>query len=175
MDHSQMPSMQRLQSSGEEFDAIFLAEMIEHHQGALEMSKQYLPEGKRAPLREAAERIIADQRREITQMTAWNTAWTGKAPDPELRQLMKADMASMQSAFTRECRTDCDRAFLIHMKMHHQMAVDMAKLAQERAGRPELKKLATGITASQTEEMEQFEMWLKKWYPDAAGSAAIGP
>ena len=172
MDHSQMPSMVRLgEATGAAFDAAFLSEMIEHHQGALEMSEKYLPEGKRAELKAVAKKIIADQKKEIAQMTAWTQKWSGKEPDPELRQLMKRDMASMKTAFESECKTDCDRAFLTHMKMHHQMAVDMAKMAQEKAAHPELKELASKVIESQSKEMEQFDGWMKEWYPDA-GTAA---
>jgi uncharacterized protein (DUF305 family) len=175
MDHSQMPSMARLQeASGEAFDAAFLSEMIEHHQGALEMSEKYLPEGKRAGVKDTAKKIIADQQKEIAQMTAWTKEWTGKQPDPELRQLMKTDMASMMTAFERECRADCDRAFLTHMKMHHQMAVAMAKMAQEKATHPQLKDLAGKIIESQSREMEQFGAWLKEWYPEAASTPPAG-
>ena len=170
--HAQMPSMVRLQeASGEAFDTAFLSEMIEHHQGALEMSEKALPELKRAELKEMAQKIIADQKKEIEQMTAWTKEWSGKEPDPELRQLMKTDMAPMMSAFENDCRTDCDRAFLTHMTMHHQMAVDMAKMAQEKATRPELKELAGKMAETQAREIEQFSTWLKEWYPGAPTAA----
>lgn len=166
MDHAGMPSMARLHElSGAAFDAAFASEMIEHHQGAVEMSEEALKSAPRDEVKVAARKIIADQEKEIALMTAWVKEWTGKAPDPELREVMKRDMASMMTAFTTECRTDCDRAFLTHMKTHHQMAVDMAQMATDKAQEPELKKLAAGIIESQSKEIEQFDAWLRAWYP----------
>lgn len=73
-------------------------------------------------------------------MISWTKEWTGKEPDPVLRQLMKADMQSMMSALETECRTDCDRAFLTRMRMHHQHGEDGAGEGEpsrtEGAGRP---------------------------------------
>ena len=165
MDHDSMPSMARLEElAGADFDAAFAAEMIEHHQGAVEMSEEALKSATRNEVKQVARKIIADQEKEIAQMTGWVKEWTGKAPDPELRQLMKADMASMMSTFQAECATDCDLAFLTHMKTHHQMAVDMAEMVADKGADPDLKKLAVSIVASQSREIDQFDAWLKEWY-----------
>lgn len=167
--HVEMPSMVKLQElSGTAFDATFASEMIEHHQGAVEMSEEALKAAKRDEVKEAARQIIEDQQKEIGQMSAWVKEWTDQEPDPELRRLMKTDMEPMMSRFTEECRADCDRAFLTHMKAHHQMAVEMAKLAAAKAEHAELKELANRIVESQSREIEQFDTWLKEWYGEAA-------
>lgn len=153
--------MIRLQElNGEAFDIAFLSAMIEHHQGALEMSESYLPEGKRSEVAAAAKKIIADQKKEIAQMTGWAKEWSGEAPQPEMRRMMKDELAPMMAAFERDCRADCDRAYLSHMKAHHETAIDMAEMAQEKAARPELKALAARIIHSQSEEIQQFDRWL---------------
>lgn len=163
MGHGSMPSMVRLQElSGRDFDVAFASEMIEHHQGAVEMSQEALKSAQRAEVKEAARKIIADQEKEITQMTAWVKEWSGQEPDPELRQLMKTDMEPMMTAFRADCQSDCDRAFLTHMKAHHQMAIDMAQMAAAKAEHPELKELATRIIETQGQEMREFDDLLRE-------------
>lgn len=52
-------------------DRDFAAMMTPHHQGAIDMARIYLREGKDPELRGMAEKIIADQEREIGEFNAW--------------------------------------------------------------------------------------------------------
>ena len=47
------------------------------------------------------------------------------------------------------------------MKMHHEGALDMAKMELASGKSPELKKIAKEIFASQTKEIARFDKWLK--------------
>jgi uncharacterized protein (DUF305 family) len=156
-----MPSMTRLEAaSGKTFEVAFLSEMIEHHGGAVRMAEQAAPKLRRPPVKRAARKIAAAQKKEIAQMTAWLKAWYGRKPDPGLRAAMKADMAPMMAAFQQECVADCDRAFLTHMKPHHQMAIDMAQLALKKSVHPQLRRMARQIMTAQAKEIAQFNAWL---------------
>jgi len=44
---------------------------------------------------------------------------------------------------------------------HHQQAVEMAELAADRAGSPELKDLAHRIRAAQDPEIESMTAWME--------------
>lgn len=60
------------------------------------------------------------------------------------------------------------------MIVHHQGAVDMAKLAKTNTKRPELLKLADDIIKAQNTEIEQMTRWLANWHnakPIASGGA----
>lgn len=45
--------------------------MLPHHQGAIDMARIYLRDGKDPEIRRIAEKIITDQEREIAEFNAW--------------------------------------------------------------------------------------------------------
>jgi uncharacterized protein (DUF305 family) len=47
---------------------------------------------------------------------------------------------------------------------HHEGAVVMAKDALNKSKRPEIKKLAQEILASQNAEIKQMQQWKQAWY-----------
>jgi uncharacterized protein (DUF305 family) len=59
---------------------------------------------------------------------------------------------------------DIDRAFIDVMVPHHQSAVEMAKLALERAEHDELRRLASDIIAAQEREIAQMREWRREWF-----------
>lgn len=61
--------------TGDAFDKEFLAEMIVHHQGAVEMAKAVLAKSDRPELIKLANDIISAQNKEIGMMQEWQNAW----------------------------------------------------------------------------------------------------
>lgn len=57
-----------------------------------------------------------------------------------------------------------DLQFLDTMAMHHEGAVEMAKMVENRTQNAELKKFAAQIIADQNKEIEQMKSWREKWY-----------
>lgn len=64
--------------TGDDFDQAFLAEMIVHHEGAVQMAEAARQNAKHQELKDMAEDIISAQTAEITQMRAWQQAWYGQ-------------------------------------------------------------------------------------------------
>ena len=69
-DQKMMSGMSSVQYTGDA-DRDFVAHMIPHHQGAVEMAKVELKYGKDAKLRKLAKDIIAAQDKEIAFMKQW--------------------------------------------------------------------------------------------------------
>ncbi|WP_348257839.1 DUF305 domain-containing protein [Trichocoleus sp. DQ-A2] len=57
--------------------------------------------------------------------------------------------------------------FIDAMSVHHQGAVMMAKEAQQKSKRPEIKQLADNIIQDQNKEINQMTQWRQAWYPQA--------
>ena len=78
-DHMGM-SMDEMASSlknktGDDFDKAFLAEMIDHHQGAIDMAKLAKANAKHDEIKKLANDILAAQSQEIDQMQTWQGDW----------------------------------------------------------------------------------------------------
>lgn len=155
--------------SGAAFEVAFMQEMIIHHEMAVEMAKVAQERATRAELKTMAESIIAEQGKEIDQMTAWLRDWHGAQRTPmdhAMMQEMDREMAALKAA----SGDDFDRKFAEAMIVHHQSAIDMARLVADRAERDELKALALGIIDAQSREIEQMRQWLQAWGPPPAGA-----
>ena len=67
-----------------------------------------------------------------------------------------------------------DQGFIDAMVPHHQAAIEMARVALERAEHPELKQLATAIVNDQEGEIAKMKDWRKAWYGSDAIPAGAG-
>ena len=65
-----MPAMHQGMMN-EDADVAFACGMIAHHRGAIDMAQVVLEHGDDEAMRTLAEKIIADQTREIEEMTTW--------------------------------------------------------------------------------------------------------
>lgn len=66
MSEQQMGQME--QAQGAAFDRMFLQMMIEHHKGAIQMGQTEVGQGQNPQAKELAQKIISDQRQEISTM-----------------------------------------------------------------------------------------------------------
>ncbi|MCU7729335.1 DUF305 domain-containing protein [Actinoplanes sp. KI2] len=106
-------------------DADYAQMMIAHHAQAVRMSKDLLGRpGVPDRIADIARFIVADQEREIDQLTAWLTAWH---LDPDSAaghgMLAPADLTRLAKAPTAEAVP----LYLRLMIKHHQGAIDMSR------------------------------------------------
>jgi uncharacterized protein (DUF305 family) len=154
-------------ATGKTFDMYWMSQMIAHHNIAVDMANFVLKNGKDAKVKRAAKSIVQTQSLEVKLMTGWLKSWYGSTPDVAQMKLMVTDMQPMVDASQGKMEGhdmpmgDPDKNFLENMIPHHSSAVDMAKLALQKALRPELKKFAQGVIDVQSKEITQYKTWLK--------------
>jgi len=75
--HSTMAGMTTgLESkSGDEFDKTFIAEMILHHQGAIDMANMAMNKAQHQEIKDLSKAIVSAQTSEIAQMKLWQEQW----------------------------------------------------------------------------------------------------
>ncbi len=134
--------------------------MIEHHKGAIEMANWILDITTNPDLITAAEAILAAQDPEIKQMTQWLKDWYGQDVDEASAAMMKSDMEMMMQEIGKA--ENPEKAFLYQMSLHHNSAIDMAQAALLKADHAELRELAKNIITAQTQEIAQYQDWLRK-------------
>lgn len=67
-----------------------------------------------------------------------------------------------------------DLRFIDAMRLHHRGAIAMAKEAEQKTQRPEIKKLARNIIIAQNrEENELLRKWRQAWYPQAGNEPVM--
>lgn len=88
-DHSSsgMGSSALATKRGDEFDREFIAEMIAHHEGAINMANLAKQYAGHEEIKQMADDIIAAQSREIDQMRTWHKDWFGIEVSPNSRMM----------------------------------------------------------------------------------------
>lgn len=76
----------------------------------------------------------------------------------EMGQAMHKDMQSMQEM---KMSGDVDKDFAMMMKMHHQQALEMAKVEIDHGKSTQLKAMARKMIKDQTKEIGQLDKWSK--------------
>jgi len=84
---------------------------------------------------------------------------SGTGGPDALKQSMMGGMDAMQKM---TMTGDTDKDFAMMMKIHHQGALDMAKIELDQGKSPEMKAMAKSIIAAQKKEIAQFDRWLAK-------------
>lgn len=153
---------------GEEYDRYFMANMIAHHQGAMDMAKLAQANAKHGELKEMANNIIATQTVEQTNMVNWQKAWGYPASNGDMMEDhsamgMEEEMTAMMEQLKTKTGDDFDKAFLASMIQHHTSAVDMSRPAAKNASRQEIKDLAKAIIEAQNAEIAQMRQWQSEW------------
>lgn len=134
-----------------------LSKMIQHHQTAIEMANVALHRAEHAEITQFAQKTIADQQREIEQMTRLrgDHATTGSGSMAQ---------SGMNEAEMLKSATPFDKSFLDAMMQHHEAAITMATSMQRVATSGEVADLAATMIAAQQREIGQMRAWRSEWY-----------
>lgn len=85
----------------------------------------------------------------------------------ETASSMQHTMDAMTASLAGKSGDELDHAFLDEMIVHHEGAVDMAKMV-ENTTRPELRTFADAIIAVQSQEIAQMKAWRAEWFGEHA-------
>lgn len=77
-------------------------------------------------------------------------------------EMHRAMMSGMDKMGQMQPSGDVDKDFATMMRMHHQKAVEMAKIEVQKGKSAEMKALANKIIADQQKEIGQFDRFLQK-------------
>jgi uncharacterized protein (DUF305 family) len=143
--------------SGDEFEAHYLGTMVMHHKDGVKMANMALEKANSSQLKQMMQKTASEQQQEIDKMTGWLKQWHNKSPNdfsmpPESEQMMQKSMSELQ----RLSGAEFDKTFAKHMVHHHNDAIAMSKMASSKAKHDEVKKLASNIVSSQTEENQKL-------------------
>jgi uncharacterized protein (DUF305 family) len=151
------------------YDLQFIDSMIHHHEGALQMADMVLRKTERKQMRDFAQNIVNDQKKEIEQMHKRREQWYPGKPAALNMELpgMKGGTEMMNSEHMKDMDemepAHFDNHFFTMMTKHHEGAVEMSKDALGRLEHPDLKSLAERIIKAQEAEIKQMQQWKAEW------------
>ena len=147
-------------AGGNGIDRAFVADMVAHHESAVEMAEIAQQRGESEFVKKLAGDIKKSQTAEIAVMRREDEALdtAGVKPTslgvPEHKQGMDDDPAKLRTA------DPFDEAFLGMMIPHHEGAIEMAKVELAKGSDPELKALAQDIVDEQERELAEMRKHL---------------
>jgi len=155
---------------GDAFDEAYIADMLAHHEGALNMSEHAMAVTAHEEIRTLASDIVQSQSAELIKMRTWQKEWGyketmsgGHGSHGGAGMDMGGDMVEMQNKLQGLKGEEYDKEFLKQMILHHEQAVEMSQYAATNAKHQEIKDLASAVISAQTKEIEQMKQWQKDW------------
>ncbi|MCA1698640.1 MAG: DUF305 domain-containing protein [Actinobacteria bacterium] len=147
-------------AAGNPVDRAFVAQMIPHHQSAVQMAQIAQRRGQSAFVKQLADDIVRTQSEEIATLRAADRrlraagVQMGSLGVPEHMMGMDDDPASLKSA------KPFDRAFMRMMIAHHEGAIVMARAELAKGKDRRLKTVAQNIITAQQREIRQMRKTL---------------
>lgn len=136
--------------------------LVPHHQMAVAMADEAINRAQHDDLKAFARKLKENQEKEITQMKQWRSSWFGSSDTPTPpKDLLMPHLPS---------GSEFDKAWMEHLIMHHQSAIDLATVGLSGETRPEMRELAQKLVRTQRDEQKQLRGWIDAWYPRKSDS-----
>jgi uncharacterized protein (DUF305 family) len=158
--NNMMDKMSSMKMSGD-FDMDFANMMIEHHQGAIDMSEEEIKSGSDEKVKSMAQNIITKQKEEQSKLR--DIVKNNKPMKMDMgkhEELSKGmdDMKATMSGMKMSGNTDKD--FAMMMISHHEAAIKMSKNELSHGMNAQLKQMAQKGISDQTKEIGEFKSWM---------------
>jgi uncharacterized protein (DUF305 family) len=149
------------QLEGKKFEIAYVNQIIAHHKAALEMAHSVVDRAPNPEVRDAAAKIIDDQQKEIDELTTFLQQEYGQKPDPDERM---SNMPGMMRQMDNADPATAGKMFLLMMREHHEIAMQMGQIAQDKAKSQPILDQATTMIETQSAEQEEFAGYLQQFY-----------
>lgn len=150
-------------------DLAFVAQMIPHHESAIDMAKVAQERSSRSEIETLAANIISSQQDEIGQLTDLKTELEDGGVEEGSLGLDEAHMGMDMDMDALENADPFDREFIDMMTEHHKGAIAMAKVELNDGTNSHAKEIATGIISAQEKEVADMAEWRKAWFGSGSG------
>jgi uncharacterized protein (DUF305 family) len=163
-------------SAGNGVDRAFVAEMMPHHESAVEMAEMAKERGQHKRIRRLADAIIESQSAEIESMSRLAERMDADGVKKGDLGLAHHEMGTVTDMEDLETAKPFDRAFIDAMIAHHQDAILMGQAQLAKGQNAQVKRLAYSIVDAQTKEIDAMNMWRVDWYGglSPAGGVPLG-
>src|SRR5215213_3351685 len=135
--------------------------LIEHHQGAIDMSEQEVNSGKDDSIKAMAQMIITSQKEEVAKIQDFlkNYKPSGmKHGEGELAKSMSEMESKMKSM---QMSGDIDKDFAMMMIQHHQDGIATSKKELNNGMSAKLKQMVQKEITAQNKDIKEFKSWLE--------------
>lgn len=147
--------------------------MIEHHQGAIEMSQIVLRQNPTADVAEMARMTIAKQQKDIADI---RKLLKDGAPNPQSAELYRPAMMDMHQKMMAAKGADVSETFMRKMLEHHRGGIAMSDAALQNGVSGELREQVQKTRADQQKDAEMIEAMLSgKPMAEAKRETAAAP
>jgi uncharacterized protein (DUF305 family) len=157
---------------GDSLEVGFARDMMVHHAQAVQMAEIVRERTHNEAIRVLAKEIALNQRAEIGHIQGWLAAWgvTGTHAGPAMDWMGHPSEDGMPGMATPEELNrlmeappeEADTLFLLLMIPHHRGAMLMTGAILDRTDRPEVRRLANFMAASQRQEIELMRSMLRE-------------
>ena len=156
---SEMQMNERMMAAvGTDVGDSWVRKMIEHHQGAIDMSKIVLPLNPSAEVAAMARMTIEKQGKEIEDL---RKLVKQGSPNPQSGGLYRASMTQMHDAMMAAKGADVSEAFLRKMLEHHRGGVTMSDVALQNGVSGVLRQQVQKTRDDQQKEAQMVEAMLR--------------
>ena len=156
---SEMQMSERMMAAvGTNVGDSWVRKMIEHHQGALEMSRIVLPQNPRTDVAEMARMTIEKQGKEIGDL---RKLVKQGSPDAQSGELYRSSRTQMHDAMMAAKGADISETFLRKMLEHHRGGVTMSDVALQNGVSGALRQQVQKTRDAQVKEAKMVEAMLR--------------
>ncbi len=150
----------------------WVRKMIEHHKGAVDMSRIVLAQNPSADVAKMAQQVINKQSKEIADLEKLVASGN---PNPASGEPYRAANMQMHEAMMAAKGADISETYLRKMLAHHQGAVAMSDVALANGATGAVRAQIEKTKADQQKEIAAVEAMLRGEPMPSAAPAAAGP